>query len=138
MYRIRKIPMAADPKMCVAGMENSNATLSTPLLPSAQVTRATASARAVWTSERIGLHHKARELYERALAEVGQANNEGPWELVGSIRNNLASLLRQTGETEKAEAIFVSTINELEQVPLPELQQLRSQIIKNLADLYYN
>ena len=138
MYRIRTTPMSESPKAGSPDLEISSPIPNTPAQPSAQVTRATALARAAWTSERIGLHHRARELYERALAELGQVSNDGPWELVGSIRNNLASLLRYTGQTELAEAIFVSTINALEQVPLPEAQQLRKQIIKNLADLYHH
>ena len=138
MYRIRTTPMSDGPKAGSPGTETSFPPTNSPAQPSAQVTRATALARAAWTSERIGLHHRARELYERALNELGQVRNDGPWELVGSIRNNLASLLRYTGQTEQAEAIFVSTINELELVPLPEAQQLRKQIIKNLADLYHH
>ncbi len=136
MYRIRTTPFIDAPK---GGAQIDDASIpSEPTLaPEMPLTRAAAWARAAWTSENIGLHERAMQLYGRALKELASIESAPDWRLTAAIRNNLASILRFSGHIAEAESEYVLAINLLEAQSAPEASSYREKMILNLADLYH-
>jgi tetratricopeptide (TPR) repeat protein len=135
MYRIRTTPFVEAAKAGAAPLKMDARPVVLPSAPEEPVARALVWARAAYTSERMGMHERALELYERALGLLSSMPQR--WDLTATIHNNLASILRFTGKIAEAEAHYVEAINELESLPSPEAATIRNRMLLNLADLYH-
>jgi tetratricopeptide (TPR) repeat protein len=139
MYRIRTTPFVSSEKAgapVVMGGSQQEPVIHLEAGEGVSI-RATALARAAWTSERLGLLERAVQLYGKALEEVEAKPKAVCWKLSVLLRNNLAAVMRRMGQIEQAEAHYIAAINLLETRSEQAAADLRRTLMMNLADLYH-